>query len=185
MTESVGLKMEFLLMAESQPNKETSTVKSFASLVNEYGFMIIFSVVVLILLIIFFVKHEKRSGQKQEQELKLITKEREAAIAQNQQMFELVTKTQTEQVTQLREMTDSLRDMNTSTQISEHRISDALSRLDDLRISIKSCDGNTKVILEAISDILTNMKTTQDCSQQILDKLDFLERKLIHEKPGE
>jgi methyl-accepting chemotaxis protein len=173
--------MELLLMAEGSRNEEVKTVESFASLVNEYGFMIVFSVVVLIMVIIFFIRHEKRSGRKQDQELKLITKEREAAIEQNQKMFELVTKTQNEQVVQLREMTDSLRDMNKSSQMNEGRIVDAMTRIEEIRQTTKSCDEKSKVILDTITDILASVKTSQECNHDILDKINLLERKLIHE----
>lgn len=168
----------FLLTTSNAP-ADPETIDAIGSMINKYGFMVVFSVFVLILVVFYFVNHDKRTGKKQDSELQILTKERESAIEQNKQMFDLVTKVQTEQVVQLQQMTDSLKDMNRSVQNSEIRMSEASDHFEEMRLSVRTCDENSKVILETISEILDYVKRSQDCNQEILDKVNLLENRLI------
>ena len=168
----------FLLAASNTP-ADTETIDAIGSMINKYGFMVVFSVIVLILVVFYFVNHDKRNGKKQDSELQILTKERESAIEQNKQMFDLVTKVQTEQVVQLQQMTDSLKDMNRSVQNNEKKMTEAYDHFEEMRVSVRTCDENSKVILETISEILEYVKTSQNCNQEILDKVNLLEKRLI------
>lgn len=167
------------LLATSHTPADTETIDAIGSMINKYGFMVVFSVIVLILVVFYFVNHDKRNGKKQDSELQILTKERESAIEQNKQMFDLVTKVQTEQVVQLQQMTDSLKDMNRSVQNNELKMDEATDHFEEMRVSVRTCDENSKVILDTISEILEYVKTSQNCNQEILDKVNLLERRLI------
>lgn len=171
-----------LYLAEHGTPADPETIDAIGSMVNKYGFMVVFSVIVLILVVFFFVTHDKRNGKKQDSELQILVKERESAIEQNQQMFNLVTKVQTEQVVQLQQMTDSLKDMNRSVQSNEIKITEATDHFEELKLSVKSCDENSKVILDTISEILDYVKTSQNCNHEILEKVNLLESQLINDK---
>lgn len=171
-----------LYLAEHDTPADPETIDAIGSMVNRYGFMVVFSVIVLILVVFFFVTHDKRNGKKQDSELQILVKERESAIEQNQQMFNLVTKVQTEQVVQLQQMTDSLKDMNHSVQSSEIKMTEASDHFEELRLSVKSCDANSRVILDTISEILDYVKTSQNCNHEILEKVNLLESQLINDK---
>lgn len=176
-------RMDFVMypfiLATSHTPADVETIEAIGSMINKYGFMIVFSVIVLILVVFYFVNHDKRTGKKQDSELQILTKERESAIEQNKQMFDLVTKVQTEQVVQLQQMTDSLKDMNRSVQNNEIKMNEATDHFEELRVSVRTCDKNSKVILDTISEILEYVKTSQNCNQEILDKVNLLEQRLI------
>lgn len=87
-------------------------ISEFGKFINEYGFLIIFGAVILIALgtgiFMFLRSWNKRESariasesDKAKIELDLLTKERLANIEQNKQMYELVTKVQSEQVVQM------------------------------------------------------------------------------------
>lgn len=173
------------LLSESSAPADTDTIDAIGSMINKYGFMVVFSVIVLILVIVYFVNRDKRNGKKEDSELQILTKERESAIEQNKQMFDLVTKVQTEQVVQLQQMTDSLKEMNRSVEHSEIKVSEASTHLEEIRVSTRTCDENSKVILETISEILEYVKTSQNCNQEILEKVNLLEKRLIIDESKE
>lgn len=88
------------------------SINEFGRFINEYGFLIIFGAVILIALgtgiFMFLRSWNKRESariasesDKAKIELDLLTKERLANIEQNKQMYELVTKVQSEQVVQM------------------------------------------------------------------------------------
>lgn len=87
-------------------------INDFGRFINEYGFLIVFGAVILIALgtgiFMFLRSWNKRESariasesDKAKIELDLLTKERLANIEQNKQMYELVTKVQSEQVVQM------------------------------------------------------------------------------------
>lgn len=154
-------------------------VETLAELVNRYGFMAIFSVIMLSLIAICIISFSKRNNRKQDSELKILCEEREASIEQNKQMFELVTKVQTEQVVQLQQMTSLLREMNRSVNETEVKLSEANDNFEKLRESILLCDDHSKHIITTLSEILDYVKTSQICNNEILTKVNSLEECLI------
>ena len=174
--------MYLVCLAEHIAPADPETIEAIGAIVNKYGFMVVFSVIVLVLVTFFFITHDKRSGKKQDSELQILIKERESAIEQNQQMFNLVTKVQTEQVVQLQQMTDSLKDMNKSIQNSEFKVNEATDHFEELKSSVKTCDENSKIILDTISEILEYVKTSQNCNHEILEKVNLLESRLMGDK---
>ena len=85
----------------------------------------------------------------------------------------------TSQIAQLQQMTDTLKDINHTVQSNETKVIDAMSKFEEIKGSVKSCDENSKIILDTISDILSYVKTSQTCNQEILFKVNLLEQKLI------
>ena len=170
----------YLLMAESSsPKDEVEVVDHLGTLVNRYGFLTVFAIIVLVLAVIFFIKHEKRSGKKQEQEMELSKKEKDSAIERTDKIYDLAANLLTSQIAQLQQMTDTLKDINHTVQSNETKVIDAMSKFEEIKGSVKSCDENSKIILDTISDILSYVKTSQTCNQEILFKVNLLEHKLI------
>ena len=159
-----------------------NTVDKFAILVNRYGFMVIFCIVVLLLLIAFFASFERHYGRKQDSEMDLLSKERNATIDQNKQMFDLVTKVQTEQVVQLREMTDSLREMNGGVTFNKHQLEIANEKYEKIQKSIDEAGDDHEQIMGTLSEILTYVKTNEMCNKEILEKICLLENALMKKK---
>ena len=159
-----------------------NTVDKFAILVNRYGFMVIFCIVVLLLLIAFFVSFERHYGRKQDSEMNLLSKERNATIDQNKQMFDLVTKVQTEQVVQLREMTDSLREMNGGVTFNKHQLEIANEKYEKIQKSIDEAGDDHEQIMGTLSEILTYVKTNEMCNKEIIEKICLLENALMKKK---
>lgn len=156
-----------------------NNVETLADLVNRYGFMIVFSVIMLSLIVVCVIGFSKRSDKKQDSELKILCEEREASIEQNKQMFDFVTKVQTEQVVQLQQMTSLLREMNRSVNETETKLSEANDNFEKLRESMLLCDEHSKHIIDTLAEILDYVKTSQLCNNEILTKVNSLEKSLI------
>ena len=112
----------------------------------------------------------------------LLSKERNATIDQNKQMFDLVTKVQTEQVVQLREMTDSLREMNGGVTFNKHRLEIANEKYEKIQKSIDEAGDDHEQIMDTLSEILTYVKTNEMCNKEILEKICLLENALMKKK---
>ena len=97
-----------------QANDTVDSIQDLSEWINRYGFMVIFSSVALILVICAFFMYMKRASKKDDKDNEILIKERMASIEQGKQMFDLVTNVQTEQVTQLQQMTAALQEMNKS-----------------------------------------------------------------------
>lgn len=169
----------FNLISAQTSSKNVETV---AELVNRYGFMAVFSIIMLLIVVMLIINSDKRNRKKQESELKILCEEREATIDQNKQMFDLVTKVQTEQVVQLQQMTSSLREMNHSVHDTETRLTEANENFEKIKESMILCDEHSKHIINTLSDILEYVKTSQACNNEILQKVSVLEKSLIINK---
>ena len=124
----------------------------------------------------------KKNSKKSDLEQKMLQQEHEASLQQNQQMFDLVTRVQTEQVVQLQHMTDSLKDMNRSIQHEEDELCAVTESFEKLKESINECDEKSKSIISTLSEILDYVKTSQSCNQEILNKVNLIEKSLIDKK---
>ena len=167
------------MLANESNAPDPEYVESFAQIVNRYGFMVIFSVIVLILIIIFFVTFNARASKKSDSELKILQTERMSSIAQTEKIFDLVTNVQTQQISQLQEMTDTLKDMNISLQEDNMKLMKVNDNFEKLKESVMKCDENSKTILKTIYEILNYIETSQKCNQEMLEKVNMLEKTLI------
>ena len=167
-------------LAEENLNTDENieAVENLGEFINKYGFMIAFSAVVLVLAIIFILNYIHTTRKKNETETSIFNKEREASIEQNKKMFDLVTKVQTEQIVQLQQMTESLKDMNNTLREAQ-RQSDALSNnFENIRNSILDCDENHRYIRSTLEDVLKYAKNADKSNNEILEKISVIENEL-------
>lgn len=167
------------VLAASAENISSDTVNIWAEFVNRYGFMTIFCVVVILVLIAFFINFSKQSSKKQESELEFLNKERNASLEQNQQMFDLVTKVQTEQIIQLQEMTTTLKELNTLTMKTELKLDNFNSDFEKIHDLMKEHDKTSFYIKDVLNDIIVYVKKSEKCTQEILEKVTILESTLM------
>ena len=168
-----------LIAAETgDRNENIETVEKLGEFINKYGFMIAFSAVVLVLAIIFILNYIHSTRKKTETETAIFNKEREASIEQNKKMFDLVTKVQTEQIVQLQQMTESLKDMNNTLREAQ-RQSDVLNNnFENIKNSILDCDANHKFIRSTLEDVLKYAKNADKNNNEILEKISVIENEL-------
>lgn len=165
-------------MEDSTYVEGVKAIGSLGEFINHYGFMVIFCALVLVLMLVFFLTYSKNMTKKSDSELHILQKEREAAINQNNQMFNLVTEVQTNQVAQLQEMTSTLRDINKSIDSTQTHIQ--LSELDLRKIEedIDHMDDNYENIEKTLMEILNFAKQTDQCNKEVLNKVIFIEKSL-------
>lgn len=169
-----------MVLTASAKSISPEKIDAWAEFVNRYGFMTIFCIIVILILITFFINFSKQSSKKQESELNFLNKERNASLEQNQQMFDLVTKVQTEQVVQLKEMTTTLKELNTVTMRAELKIDNFDSDFTKIYELMKEHDITHIGIKEALNDIIAYVKKSEKCTQEILEKVTILESTLMN-----
>lgn len=158
-----------------QTNETVDSVLGLAEFINRYGFMIVFSAVTFVVLIVFFFYYIRRISRKEKNENDILIKERTASIEQDQKIFDLVTTVQTEQVSQLRQMTVSLQEMNKSILDTDAKVMEASLNLDRIRDSIKICGEQNHEILDVVKEVLEFVKKSDKDSGEILAKVNALE----------
>jgi hypothetical protein len=150
-------------------------VVTLGEAINTYGFLIIFAAVMLIVILGFFITYTKRIEKKDKVELDILDKERTASINQNQEMFNLVTNVQTEQIGQLREMTTVLKSLSDTTR----EVAGVSSDVKDIKVSSANTEKNSEIILNTLADILEYVRRTEKCNHVILEKVNLLEKSLM------
>lgn len=168
-----------LLEANSDMAENIEAAGQLGEFINRYGFMIVFSAVVLVILIGVSIMTIARIMRKSEAETSIINEERKASIEQNRDMFNLVTKVQTEQVLQLQQMTESLREMNSNLRDSQKQIDLANTNFELVKTRMLDCDNNHKVIRATLDEILTYAKNSNTLSRELIDKINALEIEII------
>lgn len=165
--------LHILLNTTTQGDVET--VSDFAKLANEYGFMLLFSVIILMLIVVFFVKYEKQESKKSNNDMDILYQERHASIEQNKQMFNLVTNVQTEQVSQLQNMTKVLQDISSRVETSSEKISNTDNNMIRVEKSVLEANTQNESIINTVAEILEFVKASSKCDKEILEKVTKLE----------
>lgn len=166
----------------SNVSSELNDVKEFSELVNQYGFMMIFCVIIIIMGIILFLNYNRISSSKNKSELDLLIKEREASINQNKDMFKLVTEVQTNQVAELKEMTDTLRDMNNDIKSTKENMKINTENVSKMTDSMASFKSDHEHIFNMLTEVLEYVKANETANNEILMKVKAIEALL--DKPN-
>ena len=153
-------------------------IGSVGDFINRYGFMVMFCALVLVLMFLFFVMYSKNLSKKSDTELDILQKEREAAINQNNQMFNLVTEVQTNQIAQLQEMTSLLKDINKTVDSTHTHIEINETDIKKIEEDIIHIDDNYDNIERTLSEILTFVKQTDSCNKEVYQKVLYIEKSL-------
>ena len=151
------------------------SVLEFAEIVNQYGFMLVFSIIVLGLAVYFFFRHEKQESKKSNSEMDILYQERHASIEQNKQMFDLVTNVQTEQVSQLQNMTKVLQDISSRVETSSEKINTTDANMQNVEKNILETSLQNDSIISTVAEILDYVKASSKCAIEILEKVTKLE----------
>lgn len=152
-----------------------SGIGEMARFINDYGFMIIFCALILILILFFFWNYTNQLNKKSDSEREILSKEREASLEQSQKMFDLVTTVQTEQVSQLQMMTDSLKSLNTTLTLNGANIDKIQSNLFKIEDDMISLRRENSSISDILDDILKCVKDSYKNNIEILDKVKQLD----------
>lgn len=158
-------------------------VNQMLELANNYGFALLFSVVVLGILATFFIAYIKKTNKKSDTEIDILYKERSANIQQNAQMFNLVTNVQTEQVTQLQSMTRVLQEINATITTTNERMSKTDESIEKMSRSIYETTVQNESIISTITEILEYVKVNGKSDREIIEKVDRIQH--ILDKPTE
>lgn len=151
------------------------SVLEFAEIVNQYGFMLVFSIIVLGLAVYFFFRREKQESKKSNSEMDILYQERYASIEQNKQMFDLVTNVQTEQVSQLQNMTKVLQDISLRVETSSEKINTTDANMQNVEKNILETSLQNDSIISTVAEILDYVKASSKCAIEILEKVTKLE----------
>lgn len=163
-------------VAQTQESeKSINTASELAKLVNEYGFMLVFSTIILIIIVVIVFNYIKRTSRKTDAEMKLVEQERQASIQQNKQMFDLVTNVQVKQIVQLEAMTSSLQQMNIKLQQNEDALEKVSTNIEKIERNISKYDDSHAYIRQTLDEVLTYIKANNTISNEIADKVRLLE----------
>lgn len=158
-----------------ETEKSINTASELAKLVNEYGFMLVFSTIILIIIVAIVFNYIKRASIKTDAEMKLVEQERQASIQQNKQMFDLVTNVQVKQIVQLEAMTSSLQQMNIKLQQNEDALEKVSTNIEKIERNISKYDDSHAYIRQTLDEVLTYIKANNTISNEIADKVKLLE----------
>lgn len=153
-------------------------VEKVSGWINQYGFMIVFSSVVLVLVVAIVLIYSKIYAKKESSEVELLHKERIASIEQNQKMFDLVTNVQTEQVFQLQQMTQTLRDINHDVILTSDKIQRVTDDYDTISHNMLECKAKNDTIVSTVGEILDYTRNNSKCTKEILSRVIKLEEML-------
>ena len=132
---------------------DMNSVEQLGDFINRYGFMIVFAAIALLIFIGIAGVNTIITLRKNNTDQKMSLEERQASLKHNNDMFELVTKVQTEQIVQLQTMTRLLKNLDNSFIETQKGISVNTSQLDIIRQSVLDCDANHKFIHEKITEL--------------------------------
>ena len=147
-----------------------------AKFVNDYGFMIVFSVIALIVAVMFFLHYEKQASKKNNNDTEILYKERQASIEQNKQMFDLVTTVQTEQVSQLQHMTTVLQDISSCVRSTSECTKTQNEYIDKIEKDMVALSIRNDSIADVVDEILDYAKETTKCDMEILEKINKIDQ---------
>ena len=163
-------------VAQTQESeKSINTASELAKLVNEYGFMLVFSTIILIIIVVIVFSYIKRTSRKTDAEMRLFEQERQASIQQNKQMFDLVTNIQVKQIVQLEAMTSSLQQMNSKLQQNVDALEQVSTNIEKIERNISKYDDSHAYIRQTLDEVLTYIKANNTISNEIADKVRLLE----------
>ena len=164
-------------------------VSHVAELIYKYGFIIVFCAVILVIAIIVVIalvinsnrKHQatlKAEQDKAAQSLSLDRAERESHIKTNEKMVSIVTEVQTEQISQLHEMSNILTSLKNELKISTAAIQDigtsvtlinqSLSNLEKQNEHNKKDIGEMTKMIHELHTLVCQLNTKIDTTIQIM-----------------
>lgn len=170
-----------LLAADTTLTEGVDGFSKVAKVIGDYGFMIAFCSVAMIVVLLFFIQWERNASTRTKAELDLTTKERTASIEQNKKMFDLVTTVQTEQVAELQSMTNLLRSISDGVVAGNEKMIHASTDISRMNDTIVEANLHYKTIQDNVDEILSYVKIANHNDQEILNKVNELE-KMLKEK---
>lgn len=175
---------ELVTHSHDQVNSSSSsveTVSEFTQLSNTYGFMTVFSVVVLLLITGFMIMTQRTAAKRQKSEITLLEKERTNNMEQNNKMYDIVINVQSEQVSQLREMTNTLKVINDKSVETRDKITDMDITMHHMDSSLENISTKDDTILKTLAEILAYVKSNDHCNKDILAKVKKIDEFLQQE----
>ena len=168
-----------ILLSELASLPEATDAGSVVSKdISDYGFLVVFAGSMIVIVVLFFIWLFSMNKKKSDKEMDILAKERSASIEQGQQMFKLVTEVQTQQITQLQQMTESLKELRNSATNTDREMANISSNFEQVRTSILDCDANHRHIRQALDDVLECVRTSRELNNTILDKVNTIEEGL-------
>lgn len=173
-------------------NQETmKNVETLGELVSKYGFLVVFSIVMLLIVLsiaVTFINRMSASMKlKYEAEAKKMNiendhleKQREAEIDQQRKMFDLVTNVQTEQVSQLRDISSVMALMKQELQTDTMAINRNNLAIDELNKSVNDIILKYEVIASTLVNVDHKTEETDKKIEELVDSIsvvkDLLEK---------
>ena len=153
--------------------------------IHDYGFLVVFAGSMIVIVVLFFLWLFAMNKKKSDKEMDILAKERSASIEQGQQMFKLVTEVQTQQITQLQQMTESLKELRLISTNTDKEMTNISSSFEQVRGAISDFDLNHRHLKQALDDVLECVKASRELNNTILTKVNVIEKGLnsvVHEK---
>ena len=170
------------LILSRNVNNTIASASKLAKFVNDYGFMIVFSVIALVVAVSFFLHYEKQTSKKNTNDTEILYKERQASIEQNKQMFNLVTTVQTEQVSQLQHMTTVLQDISACVRSTSECTKNQNEYIDKIEKDMVALSMRNDSIADVVDEILDYAKETNKCDMEILEKINKIDQMINESK---
>ncbi len=164
---------------------EVESATALAEIISEYGFLIVFAAVCLGIMmtsVYIFIRrwesnnktHNDSQREKSRVEIELMQQRTSAEIEQSSKMFDLVTEVQTNQIAQMRSITDVinlLKDEINNNNLMTQNNSEKIITIDN---NISCMLAKYENIDNMNNEILNFIKTSKCTSEEILYKLDIL-----------
>ena len=172
---------------------DTTQVAGFAELINEYGFMIIFataSLLTVFSIACIFIKRwdlANKSRLETEQnknnlEIELSKKRTESEIEQNSKMFDLLTTVQTEQVSQMQNISEVMQLLKRELNETRDSISYSTKQMNmiehEIKELLKKYDGSVENTKKIFNYIKQSNVSDKEIKEKLDKLLDLLEQKL-------
>lgn len=154
-------------------------VSSFAKMINDYGFLMVFGAVILLIAMTFLIIVIKRwdttnkiriesEREKSDAEICILQKQRDAEIKQTEKLFDFVTDIQTKQITEMRSLTEVINMIKGELQNNQVLASENLSTVNRIELSIRSLDEQNSDIFGTMKTILEYVKNAEEHNKEII-----------------
>ena len=156
-------------------NSVVSAINNLGDFANNYGFMMLFSVIVLLIVLISAVIFITRMSKKSKNELELTSKERTQVMEHTDKIYDLLYTVQTKQVTDLELIADSLKSSASKADSTNLIINNMEHDINTMKTAMNNVDGRTNMVISTINDILERVKISNECNRDILSKVNLIE----------
>ena len=163
------------IVQTEEMNSVVSAINNLGDFANNYGFMMLFSVIVLLIVLISAVIFITRMNKKSKNELELTSKERTQVMEHTDKIYDLLYTVQTKQVTDLELIADSLKSSASKADSTNLIINNMEHDINIMKTTMNNVDSRSNMIISTINDILERVKISNECNRDILSKVNIIE----------